>query len=88
MSGDVIWNCRVIEHNDEPTVMTYSQVKALGYVEAAKRYCGTDAWDHVSWEDGDEAVIEVVEDGFVGEPKRVRVNAFTALEFSASDEDD
>lgn len=85
----MIWNCRVIEHNDEPVATEYSQVKALGsYVEAAKRYCGCDAWDYVSWEDGDEAVIEVMEDGFVGEPKRVRVNAYTALEFSAADEDE
>lgn len=84
----MIWNCRVIEHNDEPKTMKFSQVKALGYVEAAKAYAESEAWDGVSWEDGDEAVIEVAEDGFVGEPRRVRINAYTALVFSAADEED
>lgn len=82
----MIWNCRVIEHNDEPKTLPFRQVKALDYVTAARLYCETDAWDDVSWDDGDEAVIEVGEDGFVGEPKRVRVTASMALHFSAADE--
>jgi len=83
-----IWNCRIVEFSDEQKSFEFVAVNAPRAIDAAERYLGNHSWDYVSWEDDTDGVVEVAEDGFVGEPKRFRVRAYTAIRFGLEQEDE
>lgn len=85
-----LWNCRLIELNGEAVKSGWvSGVEGHTAEKAAIAYChSTEAWEAHGWTEDSEALLEVEEHGGENGVHRMRVTAYTSLEFSAEPEED
>lgn len=83
------WNCRLVERNGDPKGLPWLSIEAASPEQAAKDYCHTSqVWDHTSWCDGDEAVVEVGEHGGESGVHRFAISAYNTIQFDAESLDE
>lgn len=83
------WNCRLVELNDETVSSEWQPVYADTPKRAATAFCGTAyAWETASWVDEATAIVEVEEIGGESGICRMKVCAYTSLEFSATPDEE
>lgn len=67
------YNVRMLIHDNCPIGDEWKYVKAVGPETAVKEYVRTYP---IEWRNGSRALVEVMEDGFVGEPFEYKVSAY------------